>query len=107
MGRELVLFLRRPGGQAQLSVSLAAQSNEMKSIQEIQVWIAENVHQPLSLQILADRVAMSVRNFERVFTRELGISPARYVLQIRVEAPRRMLERKTGTDRPRVWLLQC
>lgn len=93
VARELVLFLRRPGGQAQLSVSLTAQAEEMKSIQELQVWIAENFHQKLSLQILADRVAMSVRNFERVFTRELGVSPARYVLQMRIEAAQRMLER--------------
>jgi transcriptional regulator GlxA family with amidase domain len=93
VARELVLFLRRPGSQAQLSVSLAAQAKEMKSIQELQIWIAENLQQQLSLQILADRVAMSVRNFERVFARELGISPARYVLQMRIEAARRMLER--------------
>ena len=64
----------------------------MKSIQELQVWIAENLRQQLSLPILAGRVAMSVRNFERVFTRELGVSPGRYVLQMRVEAARRMLE---------------
>jgi len=92
VARELVLFLRRPGGQAQLSVSLAAQAKEMKSIQELQVWIAENLDRKLSLPILAGRVAMSVRNFERVFTRELGASPARYVLQMRIEAARRMLE---------------
>jgi len=93
VARELVLFLRRPGGQAQLSVSLGAQAKEMKSMQELQVWIAENLQQQLSLPILADRVAMSVRNFERVFTRELGVPPARYVLEMRVEAARRMLER--------------
>jgi len=93
IAREFVLFLRRPGGQAQLSVSLAAQAEEMKAIQELQVWIAENLRRDLSLKILADRVAMSVRNFERLFQRELGVSPARYVLQLRVEAAQRMLER--------------
>jgi transcriptional regulator GlxA family with amidase domain len=93
VARELVLFLRRPGSQSQLSVSLTAQAKEMKSIQELQVWIAENLQQQLSLQILAGHVAMSVRNFERVFTRELGVSPARYVLQVRIEAAQRMLER--------------
>jgi transcriptional regulator GlxA family with amidase domain len=96
VARELVLFLRRPGGQSQLSVSLAAQAKEMKSMQELQVWIAENLQQQLSLPILADRVAMSVRNFERVFTRELGVPPARYVLEMRVEAARRMLERTSN-----------
>jgi transcriptional regulator GlxA family with amidase domain len=93
VARELVLFLRRPGGQAQLSVSLAQQAEEMKSIQEIQVWIAENLQRKLSMQVLAERAAMSVRNFERVFSREAGVSPARYVLRMRVEAAQRMLER--------------
>ncbi len=93
VARELVLFLRRPAGQAQLSVSLAAQAAEMKSIQELQIWIAENVHKNCSIDVLAARAAMSVRNFERVFTREVGTSPARYVLEVRVEAAQRMLER--------------
>ena len=93
VARELVLFLRRPGGQPQLSVSLASQAKEMKSIQELQAWIAENLQRQLSLQILAGRVAMSVRNFERVFTREVGTTPLQYVLQMRAEAARRQLER--------------
>jgi len=93
VARELVLYLRRPASQAQLSVSLAAQANEVKSIQELQVWIAEHLHQELSLELLADRVAMSVRNFERVFAREVGMSPARYVRQVRVEAAQRMIDR--------------
>ena len=92
VAREFVLFLRRPARQAQLSVSLAAQANEMKSIQELQVWIAEHLRNDLSVQLLADRVAMSVRNFERVFAEEVGISPARYVRQVRVEAAQRMIE---------------
>jgi len=93
IAREFVLFLRRPGGQTQLSASLSAQASEMKAIHELQVWIAENLHNNLSVQKLADRAAMSVRNFERVFTRELGKTPAHYVLQMRAEAARRQLER--------------
>jgi transcriptional regulator GlxA family with amidase domain len=96
IAREFVLFLRRPGGQTQLSASLSAQASEMKAIHELQVWIAENLHNNLSVQKLADRTAMSVRNFERVFTRELGKTPSQYVLQMRAEAARRQLER---TDR--------
>jgi transcriptional regulator GlxA family with amidase domain len=92
IARELVLFLRRPGGQQQLSVSLAKQASEMKNIQELQVWIADHLEKNLSVQVLAQRVAMSVRNFERVFTRETGCTPARYVAQMRVEAARRQLE---------------
>jgi transcriptional regulator GlxA family with amidase domain len=93
VARELVLFLRRSEGQKQLSVSLAVQASEMKAIQELQVWIADNLHKKLSVQVLAERVAMSVRNFERVFTREVGRTPAQYVLHARVEAARHQLER--------------
>jgi transcriptional regulator GlxA family with amidase domain len=93
IARELVLFLRRPSGQTQLSASLAAQASEMKAIHELQVWIAENLPNDLSVQKLADRAAMSVRNFERVFIRELGKTPSHYVLQMRAEAARRQLER--------------
>jgi transcriptional regulator GlxA family with amidase domain len=94
--RELVLFLRRPGGQPQMSVSLASQASEMTKVRELQVWIAEHLETRLSLDDLADRMAMSVRNFERVFTREVGTTPSQYVLQVRVEAARRQLERTDG-----------
>jgi len=95
--RELVLFLRRPGGQPQLSISLASQASEMMSIRELQIWIAEHLETKLSVEDLAHRMSMSVRNFERVFTREVGTTPSQYVLQIRVEAARRQLERtETG-----------
>ena len=94
--RELVLFLRRPGGQPQVSVSLASQASEMTKVRELQIWIAENLQTRLSVEALADRMAMSARNLERVFTREVGSTPSQYVLQMRVEAARRLLER---TDR--------
>jgi transcriptional regulator GlxA family with amidase domain len=94
--RELVLFLRRPGGQPQVSVSLASQASEMTSIRELQIWIAEHLETRLSVEELANRMAMSVRNFERVFTREVGTTPSQYVLQMRVEAARRQLERTDG-----------
>jgi transcriptional regulator GlxA family with amidase domain len=92
VARELVLFLRRHGGQEQLSVSLNSQASEMRSIQELQIWMADNLQRELSVQALAERVAMSVRNFERVFTREVGSAPSRYVAQLRVEAARRQLD---------------
>jgi transcriptional regulator GlxA family with amidase domain len=91
--RELVLFLRRPGGQPQVSVSLSAQASEMASIRELQIWIAEHLPMKLSVEGLADRMSMSVRHFERVFTREVGTTPSQYLLQMRVETARRQLER--------------
>jgi len=94
--RELVLFLRRPGGQPQVSVSLASQASGMASIRELQIWIADHLKTTLSLEALADRMSMSVRSFERVFTREVGTTPSQYVLRVRVEAARRQLERTDG-----------
>jgi transcriptional regulator GlxA family with amidase domain len=92
VARELVLFLRRPGGQPQLSTSLVAQASEMRALQELQLWIVENLRKRHSVEDLAARVSMSVRNFERVFTREVGATPSQYVLHVRVEACRRLLE---------------
>lgn len=94
--RELVLFLRRPAGQPQVSISLAAQASSMASIRELQIWIAEHLQAKLSVEDLAERMSMSVRNFERVFTREVGTTPSQYLLQMRVEAARRQLERANG-----------
>ncbi len=91
VARYMVIFLRRPGSQAQFSVTLAAQAAERKSLQELQVWIAENLAKDLSVEALADRAAMSARNFARVFAAELGSTPARYVEQVRVEAARTLL----------------
>ena len=68
----------------------------MASIRELQIWIAEHLERRLSVEDLAERMSMSVRNFERLFTREVGATPSQYVLQMRVEAARRQLER---TDR--------
>jgi transcriptional regulator GlxA family with amidase domain len=67
------------------------------SIRELQIWIAEHLQAKLSVEDLAERMSMSVRNFERVFTREVGTTPSQYLLQMRVEAARRQLERANGS----------
>jgi transcriptional regulator GlxA family with amidase domain len=90
--RELMLFLRRPGGQPQVSVSLASQASSMASIRELQIWIADHLDKKLAVGQLATRMSMTVRTFERVFTREVGTTPSQYVLRMRVEAARRQLE---------------
>jgi transcriptional regulator GlxA family with amidase domain len=92
VARGLVLFLRRPGGQAQFSVSLATQTSARRSLHDLQRWIAEHLAQDLSVEALASHMAMSPSHFARVFTQELGITSARYVAQARLEAARRQLE---------------
>ena len=96
VARMLVVFLCRPGKQAQFSVSLREQRTDNRPLRDLQVWIVENLQSDLSTLALAARVAMSERNFQRVFTREIGKPPALYVEELRLEAVRRKLE---GTHR--------
>ena len=95
VARELVMFLRRPGGQSQFSAQLAAQTAERQPLSELQAFIVDHPREDLSVESLARRVAMSPRNFARVFTREVGTSPAHFVTTVRVETARRLLEEST------------
>jgi transcriptional regulator GlxA family with amidase domain len=88
----LVLFLKRPGGQSQFSVGLAAQATEHERIRELQLWAQSHLGEDLGVPRLAKHVAMSPRNFARVFSREVGETPARWIERARVEAAQRLLE---------------
>ncbi|WP_306368006.1 GlxA family transcriptional regulator [Nocardiopsis sp. CC223A] len=92
VARHLVVFLRRPGGQAQFSAPLAAQWAQRPRVREVQHWIVEHPAEDLSVEALAARVGLSARQFARVFVREVGCTPGRYVERVRVEAARRWLE---------------
>lgn len=92
IARWLVLFLQRPGGQAQFSSHLSAQLAERRPLRDLQSWIADNLGSDLRVEALADRAAMSPRNFARFFRRETGITPAAYVEELRVERARQLLE---------------
>jgi transcriptional regulator GlxA family with amidase domain len=92
VARRLVLFLKRPGGQSQFSAALEAQATEHERLRELQTWAQQNLAGELGVAALARRVAMSPRNFARVFAREVGETPARWVERARVEAARRLLE---------------
>jgi transcriptional regulator GlxA family with amidase domain len=100
VARELVLFLRRPGGQSQFSAQLAVQLADREPLRELQAWIADHLGADCSVEALAARVAMSPRNFARVFAHEVGVTPARFVERVRVEAARRRLEESAhGVER--------
>ena len=92
IARTLVLFLRRPGGQSQFSAQLSVQTADREPLRDLQTWIVEHLGEDCSVARLAKRVAMSPRNFARVFTAEVGMTPARYVERVRVDAARRRLE---------------
>lgn len=90
--RENVAFLKRPGGQSQFSVHLQAQAAEPVPLRALQDWILNHLDRDLSVEALAARAAMSPRNFARVFVKETGTTPAKFVERARVEAARRALE---------------
>ncbi len=92
VARNLVLYLRRPGGQSQFSAALSLQLTDRKPLLELESWVLDNLHKPLTVPVLAQRVAMSPRNFARVFTKEMKTTPAKFVERLRVEAARRRLE---------------
>jgi len=90
--RNLVLYLRRPGGQSQFSAALSLQATDRKPLRELEAWVLEHLDTPLTVPDLAQHLAMSPRNFARVFTREMKTTPAKFVERLRVEAARRRLE---------------
>ena len=94
IARELVMFLRRPGGQNQFSASLRAQTAPPHTLRELLGWLADNLHRRISVADMADRAGMSERQFARVFSREVGLPPARMLERLRVEAARRRLEER-------------
>lgn len=87
----LVVFTRRPGGQAQFSVQLDSQPARTPAIAELQRWLPDHVGEDLRVESLAAQAGMSPRTFARVFRRETGSTPAGFVEQLRVEAAKRLL----------------
>ncbi|MEV0171620.1 GlxA family transcriptional regulator [Streptomyces sp. NPDC050803] len=96
IARHLVVFLRRPGNQAQFSAQLAAQTARRDPLREVQQWITEHPAADLSVETLAARAGLSPRHFARAFRTETGTTPGRYVDRVRLEHARRLLEDTTG-----------
>ena len=92
VARTLVVFLKRPGGQSQFSTFLLNSAESRQDFQELQSWIISNPGTDLGLERLAARMAMSPRNFARVFEREVGMTPGKFVELVRLEAARCQLE---------------
>lgn len=89
--RFMVVFLKRPGGQSQFSGYLSSEATQHPDLRKLQIWIMENPAEDLSLESLAARMAMSPRNFSRVFLAETGLTPAKFVEKARLDAARHYL----------------
>jgi transcriptional regulator GlxA family with amidase domain len=102
---QLVMFFKRPGGQAQFSRKNEAEIAGRSALQEIQRWASNNPAEDLSVQKMAERMSITPRHFGRLFRTEMGISPAAWVAKVRITTARQLLEE--GIDAPKQIAIRC
>lgn len=92
IARKLVIHLKRPGNQKQFGSLLPEYELNSNLVLQLRPWIMEHIAEDLAVERLATQVHMSARNFARVFLKETGITPAKFIEKIRVELARNYLE---------------
>lgn len=90
VARQLVVFLKRPGGQSQFSAALSLQSRG-ETFDAMDTWISRDPKVDLSIPRLAERAGMSERTLLRRYREATGLTPAKAVERLRVEAAQRQL----------------
>jgi transcriptional regulator GlxA family with amidase domain len=95
--RDLVVFLKRPGGQSQFSAHLTAEigADDPERFAALTRWLEANLGSEVSVSMMADRMAMSPRNFARRFKQAMNLTPNAYLQMLRVDAARRLLSEST------------
>lgn len=91
VARELVVYLKRSGGQLQYSQPLANQVRAKSRFGDIAAWIRGNLHDDLTIEALAERAQLSPRHFNRKFRAEFGVTPADFVEEVRLDEARWLL----------------
>ena len=91
VARQLVFYLSRPGFQSQFG-NLLPRYEDTNVAHILQSWLEEHLHEQLDVTRIAAHLNMSVRNFTRVFHKQTGMSPAKFVEKLRVEVARKFLE---------------
>ncbi len=87
----MVVYLKRPGGQTQYSSHLVSEKSNHPELRALLMWIMDHPSEDLRNEVLADRMSMSLRNFARVFHDEIGLTPAKFVEKVRIDAARQYL----------------
>lgn len=100
VARHLVVFLKRPGGQAQFSTALELQGAD-DPFAMLHAWMVQNLDTDLSVPVLANEVGMSVRSFARRYRATCGVTPAEAVERLRLESARTLLS-QTGLPIKRI-----
>lgn len=97
VARQLVMFMRRPGGQAQFSPLLTPESVHAPRLAQLLDWIPSQLGNPLGVEQLSAQACLPPRTLARVFQRELGTTPARYVERVRLEAASALLGQRQAS----------
>jgi len=92
VARDMVMFMKRPGGQAQFSAHLAAQTVPAGAIRDLQLWLLDHLTEDIDVEAMAARAAMSPRTFNRRFKSQTGQTPAKYIAECRIDSARRLLQ---------------
>jgi len=92
VARDMVMFFKRPGSQAQFSTHLSAQMAPAGNIRDLQLWLLDNLDEDIDVDVLAEKSSMSPRTFYRKFKKSTGLTPARFISQSRLDAARRLIE---------------
>lgn len=100
VARQLVMYVKRPGNQAQFSAPLAAQAQGNDRMGALVDWLIANLDSELTMERMAEQAAMSARHFRRVFAEMFGMTPARFVEKLRLEqACLRLTQGKASIER--------
>jgi transcriptional regulator GlxA family with amidase domain len=91
IAQDLVMFLRRGGSHSQYSSFLTPQASSNRSVEDLCAWIADHLDADLSVPALASRCGLSDRQFARVFAKSKGVTPARYVHELRLSVAQALL----------------
>ena len=97
VARQLVMFIRRPGGQAQFSPLLSAETRHAPRLSQLLEWIPSHLGEDLGVEQLALQACLPPRTLARVFQRELGTTPARYVERVRLTAASALLSQQQAS----------
>ena len=97
VARELVVYLKRPGGQEQYSEPLQFQTRSSGRLSDLAPWIAAHLRRNLSVEALAERACLSPRHFTRRFKEAFGVNPGEFVENVRLDEARRRLASSEST----------
>jgi transcriptional regulator GlxA family with amidase domain len=100
IARELVVYLKRDGGQAQYSEPLRFQSHSRAGLGQLVAWMSSHLDADLSVEALAARACVSARHLTRRFRAEFANTPAGLVETLRLdEARRRLVIERSSIER--------